>query len=99
MKTEITEKRTESFEKDYGDEDGRPLIGEIHFRHWTVTSDEDMRPHLEEKSISWYNCRTRVTKESPLEESLAGHLGGRFPLLSGVRRVSDDGREIEFCWR
>jgi len=101
MNLKITKRRTQEFEKDLGDDDtGRPMITMLRFRHWTITSDEDLRPHITDGACSWYNCTMRPTKESALDTALR-QLGkwDRLPGLSGIRSVSDDGREIEFCWR
>jgi hypothetical protein len=97
MNIQITNRRTQESEKEF-DEPGRISI--IRFYHWTVTSDEDLRPHIYERDVSWYNCRKQPVKESPLEEALRGLFGsGRIPGLSGIRSVSEDGRTMEFCWR
>lgn len=101
MKLEITSRKTKEFEKDLGEDDsGRPMITTLRFRHWTVRSDEDLRPHITEGQVSWYNCQMRPAKGSRLEDALRV-LGGwdRLPGLSGIRSVSDDGLEMEFCWR
>jgi hypothetical protein len=102
MEIKTTDQHTQEFEKDFGeDDDGRPMIGMLRFQHRTVVSDEDLRPQIVETRSSWYNCYRHPEEGSSLETALRKEFfdGKRLPILSGIRSISDDGREIEFCWR
>jgi hypothetical protein len=100
MELKITHRKTQTFEKDLGEDDrGRSMVVNLNFRHWTIDCGQDVRPMLLERSFSWYNCHILPVEGSDLEATLAEMTGGKLPGLHGIRKVSDDGHEIEFCWR